>query len=142
MALFIERAAKSADDQTPNGRRIAKAYFRLCRMDVDVDLIERHLEKQSGDGMPVPGNKVPIGGAERTDEQPILHRARIHEEILLVRNAPIEGWQADDAGQPQSIAGTIDPDPVTAQFVVSIRQRARAPRRVGASGFAGRHGRV
>ena len=44
-------------------------------MDVDVDLRRRNLDEQGGDRVAVAGQQVPIGGPERADQQPVLHRA-------------------------------------------------------------------
>ncbi len=56
------------------------------------------------DRMAVAGEQVAVGGAQRTDQQAVLHRARVDEQILLVGHAAVEGRQADDAGQAEAIA--------------------------------------
>src|SRR5205807_8675942 len=53
LALFVERVAEPADDQPTDRSRIAEADFGLCRVDVDVDLLERDVEEQSRDRMTV-----------------------------------------------------------------------------------------
>ncbi len=76
MACLVERAPQAADDQAADSRGIAKAHLGLGRVDVDVDLVERDLEEQSSDRMAVAGDQVAIGGAQRADQQPVLHRPR------------------------------------------------------------------
>ena len=98
-------------------RRVAEAHLRLGRMDVDVDLVERDFEEQGGDRVPVAGDEVAVGGAQGADQQPVLHRARIDEQILLVGHPAVEGRQADDAGQPQAVASAVDADAVTVELV-------------------------
>ncbi len=85
-------------------------------MDIDVDLVEWNLEEQSRDRMAVAGDEIAIGRAQRPGQQPILHRARIDEQILLIGNAPVESRQADDTGQAQPIAGAIDTDAVAVEL--------------------------
>src|SRR3954469_18432295 len=58
LAFLVERMAKTADNEAAHGSRIAKSHFRLGRVDVDVDLVERDFEEQSGDRMTVAGEQV------------------------------------------------------------------------------------
>jgi hypothetical protein len=90
--------AKSADDQAAHRRRVAEADLGLRRMDVHVDLLERDFEEQGCDRVPVARDQIAIGCAQRTNQQPVLHRPRIHEQELLVGDAPVERRKADHAG--------------------------------------------
>ena len=102
-------------------------------MDVDVDLLERDFEEQGGDRVAVAGDEVAISGAQRADEQPVLHRPRIHEQELLVGHAAVEGRQADHAGQPQPLARAVDPDAVAVELVGQQLARRAPARSAGAS---------
>ncbi len=121
---------------------IAETDLGLRRMDVHVDLFERHRQEQGRNRVAVAGDKVAIGAAERPDEQPILHRARIHEQKLLVGHAAVEGRQADHAGQAHSVALAVYADAVAIELGA---EQLRDPRAVGspaaAREFGGRHAR-
>ena len=121
--------AQPADDQSAHRRRIAEADLGLGRVNVDVDLLERNVEEQSGDRVAVAGDQVAVGGAQGADEQAVLHRPRIDEQILLVGHAAVEGRQADHAGQPQPVARAVDADAVTVELV--REQLGDARRRFG-----------
>ena len=97
-------------------------------MDVDVDLLERNVEEQRGNRMAVAGDEVAIGGAHRSGEQPILHRPRVDEQILLVSHAAVEGREADDACQAQAVAGAVDADAVPVELVREDCGNARGRR--------------
>ena len=109
--------AQAADDQPAHRGGIAEADLGLGRVDVDVDLVERDVEEQGRDRVAVAGDEVAIGGAQRADQQPVLHRPRIDEQILLVGHAAVEGRQADHAGQAQPVAGAVDADAVAVELV-------------------------
>ena len=142
MAGLVERGAQAADDQPAHRRRIAEADLGLGRVDVDVDLVERHLEEQGRDRVAVAREQVAIGGAQRADQQPVLHRPRVDEQILLVGHAAVEGRQADDAGQAQAVADAVDADAVPVELAVEQRRDPRRRvRRLDATGLAARHAR-
>src|SRR5690349_21094226 len=86
-------------------------------MDVHVDVLERHVEEQGRDRVPVAGDEVAIGAAQRSDEKTVLHWAGVHEEILLVRDAAVERREADHTGEAHAIALAVDTDAVTVQLV-------------------------
>ena len=60
-----------------------------------------NFEEQGRDRVAVAREQVLIGGADRADQQPVLHRPAVDEQILLVGDAAVEGRQADDAAQPR-----------------------------------------
>ncbi len=126
MPRLVKRRAQASDDQAPHCRRVAETDLGLGRVDVNVDFGRRHLDEQRGDRMTVAGKQVAVGCAERPDQQPILHWARVDEQKLLVGHAAIEGRQADDAGQPQAIADAVDAEPVPVELMAEQR---RDPRR-------------
>ena len=75
LARLVESGADSANDKAAHGRRVAETDLGLGRMDVHVDLFERHRQEQGCDRVAVAGDEVAIGSAERPDEQPVLYRA-------------------------------------------------------------------
>jgi hypothetical protein len=52
-------------------------------MDVDVDLARIAFDEQSGDRMPVGGQEIEIGAAQRAGERLVAHRAAVDEQELL-----------------------------------------------------------
>ena len=64
LACLVERSAKAADDQAAHRRRIAEAHLGLRRVDVDVDLFERHRQEQRRDRMAVARDQVAVGAAQ------------------------------------------------------------------------------
>ena len=125
MAGFVERVAQPPHDQPAHRGRIAEADFGLGRVDIDIDLTARDLNEQRCDRVAVAGEQVAVGGAERPDQQAILHRARIDEQILLVGHPAIEGRQADHPGQPEPVADKIDAEPIAVELVSEQRRDAR-----------------
>src|SRR3546814_1217494 len=94
-------------------------------MDVHVDLARRHVEEQRDDRMAIAREQVGIGAAQRADEQPVLHRTAVDEEILMVGNAAIVGRQADHAAQMHVAAVQIDADAVRGELALGQRRYAR-----------------
>ena len=97
-----ERVAQRADDQPAHQAGVAEAHLGLGRMDVDVDLLGRPVEKQRHDRMAVARQDVLIGAAHRADQQLVAHRPAVDEEILVARQAAVEGRQAGEAGQRET----------------------------------------
>ena len=75
---------------------VAEADFGLGRVDVDVDFLGRELEEQRQHRVAVAREHVGVGAAHRADEQPVLHRAAVDEQVLVVGDAAVEGRQAGD----------------------------------------------
>ncbi len=115
MPRFVQRAPQPADDQPAHHRRIAKAHFGLGGMDIDVDRIGRNVEKQRDHGMPVARHHLGIGSANRADQQPVLHRPTVDEQILMIRHAAVESRQAGDPAKPDPLADEVDPDAIVDQ---------------------------
>ena len=75
---------------------VAEAHFGLGRMDVDVDFLGRELEEQRQHRVAVAREHLGISAAHRADQQPVLHRAAVDEQVLVVGDAAVEGRQAGD----------------------------------------------
>jgi hypothetical protein len=85
-------------------------------MNVDVDILARKVEEQREHCMAIAGQHIGIGTADRAGQQAVFHRAAIDEQILVVGNAAIIGWQAGNPGQPHRAAFHIDGDPIVLEF--------------------------
>ena len=79
--------AERADNQPAHERRIAEAHFGLRRMHVHIDIRRRQIEKQRHDRMAVARQQILIGAAHRADDQLVLHRAAIDEQVLMLARA-------------------------------------------------------
>jgi hypothetical protein len=123
--MFVERTAQPADDHSADQLRIAKAHFGLRGMDVHIDFARRDVEEQGNDRMAVAREQVGIGAAKRADEQPVLHRPAVDEQILMVGDAAIVGRQADHAAQMHVGAVDIDADAVRREIALRERGDAR-----------------
>ncbi len=134
MAGFVEGVAEAADDQAADVAGIAEADLGLGRVDVDVDLVAGEIDEQSEDRMAVAGEQVLIGGADGADQQAVLHRAAVDEQILVVGDAAVEGGKAGDAAQAGRAAGIIDREAVFGQVAVGQGGDARRPVVAGLDG--------
>jgi len=81
---------EAADDQPPDPRRIAKPHFGLRGVDIHVDLVAGEVDEQSDDRVAVAGEEVLIGGADRADQEPVLHRAAVDEQELMIGDPAVE----------------------------------------------------
>ena len=134
VARSVERSAQPRDDQPPYHRGIVETHLGLRRMDVDVDLACRDIEEQCRDRMPVARQHLGIGAADRTHQQPVLHRAPVDDEILVIGDAAIIGWQSRDPAQHDALALHIDRHRVVGERAIGERGdpvRLRLPPRHG-----------
>jgi hypothetical protein len=60
---------------------LAEADFGLGRVDVDVHLLRRHLDKQQHHGKRSGGKNIAIGLAHRVHQQAVAHQAAIDEAV-------------------------------------------------------------
>ena len=77
-------------------------------MDIDVHRFGRDIEKQRQHRMPIARQHIGIGPAHRAGQQPVLHRASVDEQILMIGHAPVEGGQACHPAQHHAVALQID----------------------------------
>ena len=112
-------------------------------MDVDVDLLAGKVDEQGDDRVAVAGEQVLIGGADRADQQPVLHRPAVDEQILVVGDAAVEGRQAGDSAEARRAAVVIDRDAVLVEGAVGQGGDPRRPVLAGLDrrGCGGRHAR-
>ena len=108
MAGRRQGLAQSTDDQTPDHTRLAEAHLGLRRMDIDVDDRGRDFQEQRHQRVAVAGQEIRIGPAQRSEEQAILHRPVIDEEVLHLRIAAVERRQAGISRKTESLALGID----------------------------------
>ena len=110
---------------------VAKAHFGLGRVDVDVDLARVALDEQGGDRVPVGGQEIEIGRAQRAGERLVAHRPPVDEQELLGGVRPAEGRQADAAGEPHALAARVELERIRGEVVA---QRLAQP--LGEARFA------
>ncbi len=75
------------------------------------------LDEQGRDRMPVGGQEIEVGPAQRARERLVAHRPPIDEQELLGGVRPAEGRQADPAGEPRAVASRVEPDRIQAEVV-------------------------
>ena len=105
----LQRVTQAGDQEPADEGGIAEAHLGLGRVDVDVDLFGGNLQEQGQDGVTIARQHVGIGAAHRADQQAVLHRAAIDEQVLVIGDPAIEGRQPRDAGQPRDRAGAEPP---------------------------------
>ena len=85
-------------------------------MDVDVDLACRNLQEQRQHRVAITCEHVGVGTAHCANEQAVLHRAAVDEQVLVVSHATIVGRQSGDAGEVVIAAEEIDLDRIAGKF--------------------------
>ncbi len=101
MQRLVQALLDRADDESADGRRVAKAHFGFRRVDVDVDLRRLAFDEERRDRVPVGGQEIEIGAAQRAGERLVAHRAPVDEQELLGGVRPAIGRQAHPAGETQ-----------------------------------------
>ena len=94
MAGCVERHAQALDDQCPHMAGVTEAHFRLGGVDVHIDLSRIDLDEQRQDGVAVTGEKIRVGAADSPCQELVTHGPSVHEQILRLGVAAIEGGQA------------------------------------------------
>ena len=117
MQRLVQALLDRPDDEAPDDGGVAKAHLGLGRMDVDVDLARFALDEQGGDRMPVGGEEIEIGPAQRAGERLVAHRPPVDEQELLGSVRPAEGRQAHPAGKPRAVASRVEPNRIQAEIV-------------------------
>src|ERR1700675_2426202 len=98
MARGLERVAARGDHQPTRQRGIAKSYFRLGGMNVDVDLARVAVEKHNRRAVTLAREIVDVRGPQRARDHLVAHRASVDERELMQRVRLVEGRQTDPPG--------------------------------------------
>ena len=88
----------------------------------------RDVEEQRQHRVAVARQHVGIGAAHRADQQPVLHRPAVDEQILVVGDAAVEGRQAGDAAQPHALRARNRPPTLLSASSRSVSAATRAGR--------------
>jgi hypothetical protein len=115
LAGFAQALADGPDDEAAHQAGIAKAHFRLGRMDVDVKFTRRHAQEQHQQGMAAAGHDVAIGAADGAGGELVAHRPGVDEDMLQPGGRPRHGGQADEAGQPDALAPGLQGEAVVGE---------------------------
>ena len=116
MSGFGQRMFERTDDQAAHQPGIAKAYFGLGRVNVDVDQFRSKREKQGNHRVTAGGQKVLICAAHGSEKKAVTNRAAIHEQILGGRCSPVECRKTGIAGQMHSLAFGVDDDGIAGEL--------------------------
>ncbi len=108
VARRLQRLAQRAGDERAHAARIAEAHLGLARVHVDVDLArgERHEQRQQR--IARLGQQIAVGRAHGADQQLVLHRAAVDEQVLLARVRPVQRRQAREARHAHALALDVD----------------------------------
>ena len=117
MQRLVQALLDRPDDEAPDDGGVAKAHLGLGRMDVDVDLARIALDEQGRDRMPVGGQEIEVGPAQRAGQRLVAHRPPVDEQELLGGVRPAEGRQAHPAGKPRALASRVEPNRIQAEVV-------------------------
>ena len=110
---------------------VAKAHFGFRRVDVDVDLGGIAFDEQSRNRVPVGGQEIEIGAAQRAGERLVAHRPPVDEQELLRGVRPAIGRQARPAEEARAVAPRVERDRIGGEIVA---QRLAQP--LGETRFA------
>ena len=121
MPCPVECLAEAADNQAAHQSGVTEADFGFGGVHVDIDHLARNIEEESDDGMTVAGEHVGIGTAHGANQQAVLYRATVDEQILVIGNTAVEGRQPCDAAKADPFAVKINRDAVVGQGAVGER---------------------
>ena len=91
-------------DQRADQSGIAKAHFRLGRMNVDVDLARVERDEQHHQRVTIARQIVGVSPAHRADEKLVAHRPAVDEQILAERIGARERRQRGKAFDDDAVA--------------------------------------
>ena len=120
-----ETVAQRADHQAANAGGITKAHFGLRRVNVDVDLFGFQLHEQRQHRMAVAREEVLISRAHHAGQHPVFHGPSVHEQVLHLRIAAVERWQACKTGETRAVAFRLDRNGVVAELPPHDRAEPR-----------------
>ena len=131
MPGFIQRAAQARNNHPAHQPRVAKSDLRLGGVDVHINKLGRHIQKQRHHRMAIARQQILISTAQRAHQQAIAHRPLIYKQILVIGNAPIPCRDAGQTGQMQAFTLQIDRHGIAGKIRADDRRkpRQRRPRR-------------
>ena len=107
MAGCVQRGRERVDDERAHEGRIAEAHLGLRRVHVNVDLVRRQRNEQRKQRVTPARHEVAVSCAHGADQQFVLHRAAVDEEILLAGIGAVQSRQPGKARDthPSRVAG-------------------------------------
>ena len=129
MPGFGERMLQGADDQAAHDPGIAEPDLGLGRVDVDVDLGRRDLQKQGEQRVPVGCQEFPVGTPDGAQQQAVAHGPAVDEQELHGRVAAVQGRHPGMAGKPDALAQGVDGHGVVGEGAAHDAGQAFQPRR-------------
>jgi hypothetical protein len=126
--------------QLPHGSFSAKLHFALGRVNIHVHGGGVEFEEQTADGITALHQSGVIPLNEREVESAVLHRAPVHEKMLVIacgarnsgapmspqtRNVPLSGWTPSDPSSSLPCCRRIRPHPAAQR---QIRRATASPR--------------
>ena len=108
MAGGVQRRPERAGDQRAHAPRVAEAHLGFARMHVDVDLARGKVHEQRQQGIAALRQQVAVGRAHGADQQAVLDRAAVDEQVLLAGIGPVQGGKAGKARDAHAFALDVD----------------------------------
>ena len=99
-----ERGADGVADEVVDEAGLAEADFGLGGVDVDVDLLRRHLEEEQDDGVRGGWEDVAVGLVEGVEDELVADEALVDEDVDGVAIEFLQLGLGDEAGEAE-IAG-------------------------------------
>ena len=124
-----ERLHQSATHHFVHHRLFAEAHFGFGRMNVDVDLIGRHLEKQMDLRTSFLDRRHAVGIDDGVGDRPIFHDASIDEHVLRTARRPLLRQRRDVAEQPHAARVLRDLEQIFSLAIQLIQPVAERTRR-------------
>ena len=103
-ARLHERGADGVADEVVDEAGLAEADFGFGGMDVDVDLLRRHLEEEEDDGIGGGREDVAVGLGERVEDELVADEALVDEDVDGVAIEFLQLGLGDEAGDAE-VAG-------------------------------------
>ena len=122
-----------AEHEIMNTPRIAKSYFQLLRVGVDVDRGRIQFQIQQVRGKPAVEQHVLIGETHRARQQLIAHEAAIEKGELQIRLTARKCRQRQPSRQSQTLGVVLQFDDVAGEVLTAYFRHARQALRRGVS---------
>ena len=116
-AGLSERVHQRPAHHLVNQRLLAEADLGLRRMDVDVDRLRRHLEKEMHFRAALLDRRDAVGVENRVRDRLVLDDAPVDEDVLAPRVGPCSASAGDVPGEPETAGTLADLDQIVALAV-------------------------
>ena len=125
-AARFERPADRADDQPAHQPAVAEAHFGFGGMHIHIHLFGGRGDEQHQHRMASARHEIAIGGAHGGEQQAVLHRAAVDEQILHLLGGTAQRRQAGESVDAQALALRVERHGVGGEFLAHHAGEAQA----------------